>query len=126
MADPALSLHKALLSALGGLSCPVHDGMSQGTPYPYVTLDTSTSSNMDLLTTRLDERFVYLSVWSEARGQAEVLGIMGEIDTALHGQRLVLDSGTVVALYVDRKSTTRDADDVTFTGQVALRVLTTH
>src|SRR5690606_10310571 len=125
-ADPGLALHKALYAALGDLSCPVHDGVSQGTPFPYVTLDASTSGNMDFLASRLDERFVYLHVWSEVRGQEEVLRIMGEIDALLHGRHLPLDAGRVVSISVDQKSPTRDADGVTFMGRVTLRILTTH
>jgi hypothetical protein len=126
VADAGLALHKALLAELGALSTPVYDGVPQGTAYPYITIDTSITSNIDHLVERLDERFVYLNVWSEARGQEEVLRIMGEIDALMHGAQFALDTGSLVQIRVERKSTQRDADNVTFTGTVTLRVITHH
>lgn len=130
MAEPTKALHKALLAALtvspGGLSCRVYDGVPQGTAYPYVTIDSFVSSKADHLRERVDERFVYLNVWSEARGQGQVMGIIGEIDALLHNARLSLDTGSVVSVQIDQHGTRRDADNVTFMGFVTLRVLTQH
>lgn len=127
MADPGLALHKALLAALdAALTVDVWDAVPQDSAYPYVTLDTSIASNADYLTVRKDERFVFLNVWSETRGQEEVLSIIGQIDAAMSGVALTLDTGRVVRVWVDRKSTQRDADNVTFMGQVTLRIITEH
>lgn len=126
MAEPSLALHKALFAALGGLSTPVYDGVPQGAALPYITLDTSISGSVNHLVERVDERFVFLTIWSEARGQEEVLRIAGDIDAALDGADLSLDTGSVVSVQVDRISTRRDADNATFSGQVTLRVVTQH
>ena len=127
MADPGLALHKALLAALdAALTVDVWDAVPQDSAYPYVTLDTSIASNADYLTVRKDERFVFLNVWSETRGQEEVLSIIGQIDAAMSGVAITLDTGRVVRVWVDRKSTQRDADNVTFMGQVTLRIITEH
>lgn len=127
MADPGLALHKALLAALdAALTVDVWDAVPQDSPYPYVTVDTSMASNADYLTARKDERFVFLTVWSETRGQEEVLSIIGQIDAAMSGATLTLDTGRVVRVWIDRKSTQRDADNVTFMGQVVLRIITEH
>ena len=91
-----------------------------------MTVDTSITSNADALVERIDERFVFLNVWSQVRGQEEVLSIIGEIDGLMHNNKLELDDGYVVSIQVDRKMTRRDADNVTFQGQVTLRVLTHH
>lgn len=127
MADPGLALHKALLAALdAALTVDVWDAVPQGSAYPYVTVDTSMAANADYLTSRKDERFVFLSIWSETRGQEEVLSIIGQIDAAMSGATLTLDTGRVVRVWIDRKSTQRDADNVTFMGQVVLRIITEH
>lgn len=125
--DPGLALHKAILATLkDGLSVPVYDAVPQGASFPYVTVDTSITANADALVERIDERFIFLNVWSQVRGQEEVLSIIGEIDRLMHNNKLELDHGYVVSIQVDRKMTRRDADNVTFQGQVTLRVLTHH
>ena len=91
-----------------------------------MTVDTSITANADALVERIDERFIFLNVWSQVRGQEEVLSIIGEIDRLMHNNKLELDDGYVVSIQVDRKMTRRDADNVTFQGQVTLRVLTHH
>lgn len=128
MADPGLALHKELLAQLrDGCSCAVYDALpTTGAAYPYVTLDTEVANNFDFLNTRKQERFHFLTVWSERRGQEELKRIFGEIDTALAGARLQLDTGSVVSVLVDGTSTRRDADNVTFQGTVILRIVTEH
>lgn len=123
--DPGLALHKALLAELkDGLDVPVYDAVPQGTSFPYVTIDTSISSNDDALVERRDVRFVFLNVWSQQPGQEQILSIMRDIDATLHNNRLALDDGYIASITVDRKSTRRDADNITFQGQVTLRVVT--
>ena len=126
MADPTKALHKALYAKLGELSTPVYDGVPQGTAYPYVTIDSMAAANIDALVERTTERFVYLSIWSEARGQGEVMGIIANIDALMNNVRLTLDTGTVVSVRVDQATTRRDADNVTFMGSVTLRIITQH
>lgn len=126
MAEPTRALHKALLTALNSAcSCPVYDGVPQDAAYPYVVIDYMTAENNDFLVGRMDIRFVYLMVWSRNLGQAEVMSIIEEIET-LNEQPLTLDTGGVASLRVDGKRTAREADNLTFKGQVTLRVITTH
>ena len=127
MADPALPLQSALLAALNtALSCSVYDAVPQGAAYPYVTMDYSVSVNDDLLGGyRKDERYYYLTVWSRAYGSAEVYSIMASIDS-LNETPLTLSSGDMVSLRVERKRTSREPDNLTFMGQVTLRIITTH
>lgn len=127
MADPGAALHKALFAALsGGLSRTVYDAVPEHSAYPYITIDASIADDARFLSDRLDQRFVYLNVWSEVKGQQQVLEIMGEIDDLLDGQKLTLDTGTVVGLTVQRKTTQRDADTVTYMGTVTLNIWTQH
>jgi hypothetical protein len=127
MSEPALALRKALLAGLDGiLSCEVYDAVPQNAAYPYVSFDFQTASNDDLLGGfRMETYFVYLSIWSRAYGSAEILGIMAQID-ALNEQPLTLDTGSMVSLRVERKRTVREPDNLTFQGQVTLRIISTH
>ena len=126
MADPTVALHKALLATLKtACSCDVWDGVPQDTAYPYVVIDYMLSDNMDFLVERMDERYIYLSIWSRSQGQAEGMGIIAEIET-IHEQPLTLETGQMISLRVDRKRTYREPDALTFRGQVQLRVLTLH
>ena len=126
MAEPSLALHKALLAALNPISASVFDGVPQGASFPYVTLDRTVLDRLPYLTARKQERFTFLTIWSEVKGQQQVLQIMGEIDALLDGASLTLDTGRVVLIQVDSASTDRDADTVTFRGSVVLRVITEH
>lgn len=127
MSDPSLAVQAALYQALtAGLSCPVYDAVPEEAAFPYVTFDYEVAANRDFLASRLDERFLYLSVWSQYPGQAEVKRLMGEIDAAVHGKSLPLASGQSTRISVRRKSTNREPDGRTYQGQVVLQVLTPH
>ena len=82
------------------------------------------SVSIDALVERTQEQSIFLNVWSESRGQAEVLGIIADIDQKLHGVALTLETGTAVSVRVDQTGTRRDADNVTFMGNVTLRIIT--
>lgn len=126
MSDPTVALHTALLAAIDGLvTCDVWDGVPQGSSYPYVVVDFTSSINEDLTNTRLDRRYVYLSIWSRSPGQAEVMGILSQLD-ALNNSSLSLSTGAVCSLRVERKRTSREPDNLTFMGQMTLQILTTH
>lgn len=127
VSDPSFALQIALHSRLSsGLSCPVHDGVPDDSPFPYVTIDSSIADEADFLASRKDQRFLYLSVWSQYRGQKEVHEIMSAIDALLHNQPLPLTTGHVVSMQVKRKQTNREPDGVTYQGAVTLRVITQH
>ena len=129
MADPTLALHVAVIAALdAACSCDVWDGVPQDTvSYPYIVLDYQTSDNDDFLNSeRMDWRYLFLSIWSRAEGQAEVIGIISEIEDTMNEQTLSLSTGQCVSLRVDRKRTSRHDDNLTYQGQVVLRIITTH
>lgn len=119
-----LALHKALFQALKASSIPWLDSVPQGTPYPYGTVTANFSVRMGFLSEAHHERFIYLDVWSQVRGQEEVLRVMGELEAMLHGRRLELDAGRTVLIEVDRAHARRDADGETYNGRVTLRVVT--
>ena len=126
MAEPTKALHKALLASLeSACSCSVYDAVPQDASYPYVVMDDTQVGNEDFVNGRLDRRFYYLSIWSRNPGQAEVMGIIEEID-AIHEQKLTLDTGDACSVRIERKRTNREPDNLTFMGHVTLRILTTH
>lgn len=127
MPDPSIDLHIALLARLKAvLACDVWDAVPQGSPYPYVTIDSSIAAPVGFLTLPADTRFVYLGVWSRVMGQAEVIRIMADIRDGLHEQPLLMGTGEVVSVRVERTRTVRESDNLTYMGQVTLRIITQH
>lgn len=127
MSEPSTALQVALYSALDtALSCSVYDHVPQDSAFPYVTIDYEESFDYDYLTGRKDNRYIYISVWSQYRGQKEVKEIMATIDGALHNKRFTLTTGSVAKMRVLSKRTNRDMDGITYMGQVRVNVITNH
>lgn len=128
MADPSVALQEALYARLlTEVSCPVYDGAPMNSPMPYVSFDREISTNISPIAGRKrEQRLIYLSVWSEAHGQAEVKRIIGEVVAALDERRLLLTIGRAVSVRVEQADAQRDADGVTYQGSVTVRVITTH
>lgn len=135
MTDPTIAVQAAIFTALNGnviidgspgRNVPVYDYVPAGAAKPYITTDSQFTTNADFLGSRKDERLVYLNVWSEYKGRAEVAEIMAAIDAILHRARLPMTTGTMVRCFVIRKRDSRDQDGETFMGQVTLRVITQH
>ncbi|MGE8335746.1 DUF3168 domain-containing protein [Pseudomonas laurylsulfatiphila] len=128
MADPSVALQEALFSRLDAeVSCPVYDGAPMDSPKPYVSFDREISTNSSPIAGRKrEQRLIYLSVWSDAHGQAEVKRIIGEIVAALDERKLPLTVGRAVSVRVEQADAQRDADGVTYQGSITVRVITTH
>jgi len=128
MADPSVALQEALFARLEAeVSCPVYDGAPLDTPMPYISFDREISANTSPIAGRKrEQRLIYLSVWSDAHGQAEVKRINGEIVAALDERRLPLEVGRAVSVRVEQADAQRDADGVTYQGSITVRVITTH
>ncbi|WP_136476993.1 DUF3168 domain-containing protein [Pseudomonas sp. DG56-2] len=128
MPDPSVALQEALFTRLATeVSCPIFDGAPMNTPKPYVSIDREVSANIRPIAGRKrEQRLIYLSVWSDAIGQAEVKRINGEIINALDERRLPLSTGRAVSVRVEQADAQRDADGVTYQGSITVRVITTH
>lgn len=126
MADPAIPLQVALYARLRAeLSVPVYDAVPMDTPYPYVIIDSELMRNASPLNGRKRaSRLIYLSVWSDYRGQAEVKRLNAEIEAALDARPLVLTDGRAFGVRVERMGTNRDADGLTYQGSVTVRLMT--
>lgn len=96
-------------------------------PMPYVSIDSEIAVNASPVSGRKrEQRLIYLSVWSNAIGQAEVKRINGEIVAALDERPLALSVGRAVSVRVEQVGAQRDADGVTYQGSITVRVITTH
>ncbi len=128
MADPSLALQEAIFTRLQTeVSCPIYDGAPLNADMPYVSIDREISVNSTPISGRKREtRLLYLSVWSDAVGQAEVKRINGEVIAALDERRLPLEVGRAVSIRVIQSDAQRDADGVTYQGSITVRVITTH
>ncbi|HDS0956488.1 hypothetical protein PshuTeo2_35640 [Pseudomonas hunanensis] len=128
MADPSLALQEAIFARLQAeVSCPIYDGAPLNAEMPYVSIDREVSVNSSPISGRKREtRLVYLSVWSDAVGQAEVKRINGEVIAALDERRLPLEVGRAVSVRVEQYDAQRDADGITYQGSITVRVITTH
>lgn len=128
MADPSVALQEAMFARLDAeVSCPVYDGAPMDTAMPYISFDREISTNISPIAGRKrEQRLIYLSVWSDAHGQAEVKRINGEIVDALNERPLPLAVGRAVSVRVEQADAQRDADGVTYQGSITIRVITTH
>ncbi|WP_054903691.1 MULTISPECIES: DUF3168 domain-containing protein [unclassified Pseudomonas] len=128
MADPSLALQEAIFTRLQTeVSCPIYDGAPLNADMPYVSIDREVSVNSTPISGRKREtRLLYLSVWSDAVGQAEVKCINGEVIAALDERPLPLEVGRAVSVRVIQSDAQRDADGVTYQGSITVRVITTH
>lgn len=128
MADPSVALQEAMFARLESeVSCPVYDGAPMDTEMPYLSFDREISTNISPIAGRKrQQRLIYLSVWSDAHGQAEVKKILGEVVAALDERRLPLTVGRAVSVRVEQADAQRDADGVTYQGSVTVRVITTY
>ncbi|WP_312623270.1 DUF3168 domain-containing protein [Pseudomonas juntendi] len=128
MADPSLALQEAIFARLQAeVSCPIYDGAPLNAEMPYVSIDREVSVNSSPIAGRKREtRLLYLSVWSDAVGQAEVKRINGEVIAALDERRLPLEVGRAVSIRVEQVDAQRDADGITYQGSITVRVITTH
>lgn len=132
MADPTNSLQKAIYEALTlGSPSPVAAGVYDHVPedsasFPFVVIDAQEVVQADYMTERMDERFVYLSVWSRERGKKQVQTLLAQIDAALHRQRLTLDTGSCISCEIIRKRVAMDADGLTYMGNVTVKIRTAH
>lgn len=106
----------------------VYDSVPQGAARPYVAFDRQIAEphESEPLGSRRDTRFIYLSVWSDYRGQKEVVEIIEAIDARLHRSKLTLATGRMVRCEVLRRVTTPEPDNLTFQGQITLRIITEH
>ncbi|MFI7857344.1 DUF3168 domain-containing protein [Pseudomonas promysalinigenes] len=128
MTDPSLALQEAIFARLQAeVSCPIYDGAPLNAEMPYVSIDREVSVNSTPISGRKREtRLLYLSVWSDTVGQAEVKRINAEVIAALDERRLPLEVGRAVSVRVEQADAQRDADGITYQGSITVRVITTH
>lgn len=128
--DPLAATHKAIYAAmreaLVSLDVTVYDFVPQNASFPYVEIDRMDADERNMLNDLKDSVFTYISVWSKYEGQKEVLEIMEIIYSALNNKQLPMDQGRMVNCNIERRSTTRDTDRLTFTGSITAFSIVEH
>jgi len=118
------AVHDAVYSRLNSqLSVPVYDHAPQGAAFPYVTLSAHDVIAQDSQGINAGLHDITLTVWSDHRGQQEVLDLMGEIYDALHHFEASLSSGVAVLMQIAERRATQDADGVTYMGTVTVEII---
>jgi len=117
-----------LLPVLAGLSPPValYDDVPTAAAFPYVAFSRSNAVADNLLARKMTRVQISLTVFSDFRGQEQVLQILGAIEAALDDANLTLDTGTAVRCDLERADTVLDQDGETYTGTAIYAVLVLH
>jgi hypothetical protein len=135
MASIEFAVQKAVDAALGaalavyqapGMSAPgvpVYDFAPQNAAYPYVRFGRAQIVPENMLAHDMRRVQISLTVFSDFRGQEQVLEILDVIRATLDGQPLALATGTAVRCDLERADTTLDADGKTYTGSAVYAVL---
>jgi hypothetical protein len=128
----AFSVQKAvdevLVPVLAALTpaVPLYDGVPDSPRFPFVSFSRSNAVRDNLMAENMTRVQITLTVFSEFRGQEQVLTILRAIEVALDDAELDLDDGTAVRCDLERADTTLDADGKTYTGTAIYAVLVAH
>lgn len=102
------------------------DHAEQGQAYPYVQFSRVIGTPDNLLAANMTRVQVALTIWSNFRGQEQILEIAGAIKAVLDDAVLDLDEGTAVRCDHERTDSVRDQDGVTYIGTALYTVLVRH
>jgi hypothetical protein len=117
------AIFAALTTALDGVAT-VHDHVPENQLGNFVVIGRHISTFDDILggaQRRIDQ--VTLTIFSNYRGQKDVLTIIGLIRAAIHDTRPALDTGHCRRLFVQRADTAVDDDGATYVGSVILEAV---
>lgn len=134
MAEKSVAVNDAILDALAGMTAPnptggsavevgVYDFIPENAAHPFVTIVGHTiDQSEDTLDGHLSGYSVNLAVWSEYRGQRQVLAILDGIYERLHDVLLDLDTGQALLCRVPTRSSLRESDAITYQGSATIAV----
>ncbi|MEL6375052.1 MAG: DUF3168 domain-containing protein [Pseudomonadota bacterium] len=134
MADLTWAVQKAVHGALAGITapgreegapvaCPTYDHQPENAPFPFIVLSGQNVVPDDTLDADGSIHTLYLSIWSQYRGQRQVLAIMASIADRLHNARLLLDVGCALSCRVRNRLTSREPDDITYQGAMTIQII---
>ena len=127
MADPTLAVWDAVYQLVSAeLACEVFDFVPHGANRPHVLMAGVKSAVSDSRGVRRDICLVDLIAKSAEPGQHEVLGLIGQIDEALHDKRPNLSTGRPVVFRIVEKTTAWEADTESFIGRVTVKCTVEH
>ena|SRR5210317_1058340 len=117
------ALITAVYNSLSGGSYNVYDHVPQNTVYPYITLGPHEALPEDHTNSRFERQLLYVTAWSDYRGQKEVQEMLDWVVGQLHRTRLLLSTGKKAAVTVDRRRVTLDIDGQTYMGSATIVAL---
>lgn len=125
MAPTSAAIHALAAAAVAPVV--VTDAPSAGAALPYVVTTGPMQAPDHYVSGNRSDLFFYLSVFSSYRGRAEVAGLLDQLHAALHDARPAVSGGAVaLRCAVERQDIARDADELTFTGSMTVRVTVEH
>jgi len=122
-------LQKAVFTALDGDATissqvtAVYSHVTQGAIYPYIKISSIESSDWSTITTTGIKSNISFDVYSQERGNKELLDILVEIKRILDGTILAMTGCTMVSSHYISTSTTQLSDGLTWKGSVGFRFL---
>lgn len=121
----SFAVRKAIVVALrSALSADVYAGRApEGTAYPYVVVGAVTDADMAWIAPDYQRQTTRIGVFSDSPTDVEVQTLLAGIRSALHEQRLSLDSGHLIGLRVRSTQAVEDIDERTFTGSATVEAL---
>lgn len=114
------------LTALGGGACGVHGFVPPNTAYPYVTMDRFIGQDADTIGDTVTTWQAYLVIWSAYAGHLEAQHIADALHALFHEKPITLATGEAITCRVDRRDIVRDADGITYMGNITLSLETQH
>ena len=134
-----LAVQDAVLAKLAGITVPhasgtgasavgVYDRRPTNTPMPFIGIDGHQAT--DHPATGVDaevlRHVVTLAVWSDYKGQRQILEILAAMHAALHNTRLTLDVGQALSCRVSAQVSVRDPDDTHYRGTMTVDVIAAY
>ncbi len=133
MADPVHAIQKAVFAALaditapgdagGSVPVPVYDHEPLNASPPFIGFSGKAIVQNDTYEAEAQIVSMYLSVWSNYRGQRQVDAIQAEIQARLHRKSLTLEAGHFISCRVSGRTVSLDADGLTYQGAMTIEVM---
>lgn len=101
---------------------PVYQSVTDGAVFPYVEINSLQSLYEDIVIDRRYRHIVRLHVWSNYRGQLEVIDLMDKLEQGLHRQRDIFTGGRINDTIIRSKNVIRDVDNITFSGMISIEI----
>jgi len=93
-----------------------------GAAFPYLTVGDDSATDWSVLAREGEEIEVSVNAWSRYRGSKEAKTLLGQVKTALHGQRLAVTGWRMASCRMAFSTCFDDPDGLTTHGVIRFRV----